>query len=335
MEAKRNENIDFLRILSMFFVVCIHYVGWGGVANATDIVNIGLAGGVAVAFNCAVNCFYMISGYFISGNEHIEQTHGRIMKVWIPTVMYSVLIPIILQICGIIHLDTKQNVLLFFPLLSNQYWFATCYIAMTLLLPFLSKLLNYLDERELRILVVTVVLLDCVQPILGYNAFSNIGYGILHAATMYLIGYYLKKHPVHFPQWGWGLIFCLCIGVICAITLLSIKLSGDRNRTIADYNSLIMVIQSVAFFSFIMNIKLPKWKFSKIAPYIFGVYLLNDNQYARDFLWQQIFHCSDFYENHSMILHLLLSCTAFMVVAIGIEWLRIHIIWWITKKLRG
>lgn len=29
MIRERNENIDFLRLISMFFVVCVHYVGWG------------------------------------------------------------------------------------------------------------------------------------------------------------------------------------------------------------------------------------------------------------------------------------------------------------------
>ena len=27
---ERSENIDLLRLIAMIFVVCIHYVGWGG-----------------------------------------------------------------------------------------------------------------------------------------------------------------------------------------------------------------------------------------------------------------------------------------------------------------
>ena len=28
--SKRNENIDMLRFVAICFVVCVHYVGWGG-----------------------------------------------------------------------------------------------------------------------------------------------------------------------------------------------------------------------------------------------------------------------------------------------------------------
>lgn len=30
---------------------------------------------------------------------------------------------------------------------------------------------------------------------------------------------------------------------------------------------------------------------------VFGVYLLNDHPYAREFLWQKIFHCKKFYNS--------------------------------------
>ena len=65
-DTGRMENLDFMRLMSIYFVVCIHYVGWGGIANASGVTmaNFALSGGIAVTCNCAVNCFYMITGYF-------------------------------------------------------------------------------------------------------------------------------------------------------------------------------------------------------------------------------------------------------------------------------
>ena len=266
----------------------------------------------------------------ITGEESILQIKRRVLKVWKPTLFYSVLIPVLLQGIGIIQLTVKQNLMLFLPFLSNQYWFSTCFIAMAMLLPFIGRLLHTLDKQELQALVIIMLVLDAVQPILGSNAFGNIGYGILHAATMYLIGYYIKCYPVRLKQWIWAALFIACVGLITAATLVSMKLTGDRNRTIADYNSIIMIVQSVAFFSFVTRLHLPAWRFSRMAPFIFGVYLLNDNPYAREFLWQQILHCSDFYGSNFMGLHLLLSCAGFMVCAMLIEWLRIKV----THKLK-
>lgn len=46
--------------------------------------NLAVIGGVAVACNCAVNCFYMISGYYISGDETVENCKKRIKKFGFP-----------------------------------------------------------------------------------------------------------------------------------------------------------------------------------------------------------------------------------------------------------
>ena len=40
---KRNYSIDLLRIISIFFVVCVHYVGWGGLASTSDVSKINLS----------------------------------------------------------------------------------------------------------------------------------------------------------------------------------------------------------------------------------------------------------------------------------------------------
>lgn len=69
----------------------------------------------------------------------------------------------------------------------------------------------------------------------------------------------------------------------------SVMFTGDRIRTIVNYNSPLMVLQLIAFFLFFMNIKIKKVHFSKISPHIFGVYLLNDNAYAREFCDRKYF----------------------------------------------
>ena len=255
-ETGRMENLDFLRLISIFFVVCIHYVGWGGIANADGVsmVNFALSGVVAVACNCAVNCFYMISGYFCDvgrvqkQNIFFDHAKRSIKKVWFPTLFYSVLIPLLLIFSGIIELSASQTVMTFLPVMGNQYWFATCYIALMALSPFIARAMYRMEDKDLKWLVAVLFFLDCIQPVLGYNAFSNIGYGLLHAVTMYVIGYTIKKKEIRLKSLYCVVAFIASVGLIGLVTVLSIKLTGDRNRTIADYNSILMVIQSVAFF---------------------------------------------------------------------------------------
>ena len=276
----------------------------------------------------------MISGYFITGTENEEKAKQRIRKIWVPTFIYSVFIPVVLYFVGYIQLSGKDMLMLFLPIMSNQYWFSTCFIAVMLLLPFLGPALRNMDDKSLTHLVVCLLLLDCIQPVLGHNAFSNIGYGLLHAVTMYIIGYFLKRKKFQFKASYCALVFVICVLIICIITILSMLLLGERNRTIADYNSILMVIQSISLFCLCTNIKIRKIHFSKIAPYIFGVYLLNDNQYAREFLWQDLFHCSDFYSSKLLPVHFIVVTIGFVIVALIIEWIRINSWKLITRKKR-
>ena len=70
----RNSNIELLRIILMIFVITLHYNGMCGHALEYCL------GGVNFYFTrltesiciCAVNCFMIISGYFLSFNKEIK-----------------------------------------------------------------------------------------------------------------------------------------------------------------------------------------------------------------------------------------------------------------------
>ena len=65
---KRNASMDLLRIICMMMVVSMHYFGWGGeigASNATTI-NFMVASGLSVFSRVSVDCFFMLSGFFIS-----------------------------------------------------------------------------------------------------------------------------------------------------------------------------------------------------------------------------------------------------------------------------
>ena len=321
MQKERFNNLDLLRVISIYFVVCIHYVGWGGAAGATNIglFNMGISGGLAVACNVAVNCFYMISGFFIKDIESFENCKKRIIKVYSSTWFYSVVLPIVAILFGIIKLDLKSTVFLGLPILSNQYWFSTCYIAMTALLPFIATMLKNLKQKEISILLGILLFLDCIQPILGINAFSNIGYGLLHAFTMYILGYWINRCEIKICSIFSVLIYITSVVAVIGIILLSMLLNGDRNRTISDYNSILMVIASFGLFMTFLNFRIKTKIFGRLAPYVFGVYLLNDNQYLREFLWQDVFHCSYFYNSNLLIVHFIVTTVVFTIVALCIE----------------
>ena len=72
--CKRNSNIELLRIVLMSFVITLHYNGMGGHALElyTSGVNFYFTRFTEAFGICAVDCFVLISGFFLSYNRKIK-----------------------------------------------------------------------------------------------------------------------------------------------------------------------------------------------------------------------------------------------------------------------
>ena len=151
---KRESNIDLLRFVCMLMVVSLHYFGWGGVTNATETskFNYLISCGLSVFCRVAVNCFYMISGFFIRANDDeitFEYVWNTIFKLYRKLWEYSVLIFIVAVIGGATKFNIKGLVDSFFPIMSNTWWFATVFFLLTCIRPFVGKTLVKLKDRNL------------------------------------------------------------------------------------------------------------------------------------------------------------------------------------------
>ena len=58
-------GIELLRIIAMMMVVGLHYLNFGGILWSDAIVNRRIAWGVESFLFVAVNCYVLISGYFL------------------------------------------------------------------------------------------------------------------------------------------------------------------------------------------------------------------------------------------------------------------------------
>ena len=87
---KRDTSLDLLRIISMIMVVCLHTVGWGGLVEGALIPGTGnwyLGNAMQALSLQAVNCFVLISGYFLCTSQF---RLGKLVSTWVQAVFYSV-----------------------------------------------------------------------------------------------------------------------------------------------------------------------------------------------------------------------------------------------------
>ena len=95
--------------------------------------------------------------------------------------------------------DIKGCLPYFLPIISNEFWFISCYFILCGLSPLLNKLVDSLSKRQLK----QLVLLSCIV-LYGWATFNYIfnfrqfvpdfGGGIINFTILYLIGRYIKLY---------------------------------------------------------------------------------------------------------------------------------------------
>ena len=183
------------------------------------------------------------------------------------------------------------------PLTSNGYWFASAYFLMYLSVPVLNAVVQSLDRRQYKTLLLVALLLQSVWGTLFYWAtdetFVNNGYSFIWFYTLYFIAAYFRKYRVTVPS-GLCLLAYLAAsaaGLFNRMLALRVEnalhLNGFVN-TVNGYQALATVIASAAMFLLFQNIHIRsdywrRWVF-RLAPLSFGVYLLHDSDFTRALL---------------------------------------------------
>ena len=95
-ENKRESNIDCLRIISMLMVVCHHFFSHGGLSSAlTPSLNWAAGNLLFAACFVAVNCFVIISGYYLCTSQFKLK---KLANIWLQVFVYSVVCCIIVSV---------------------------------------------------------------------------------------------------------------------------------------------------------------------------------------------------------------------------------------------
>lgn len=335
----RNYAIDLLKCLSMLMIVFLHATGsdmHGAVINRYGPLHL-LVTAIQSVCSVGVNCFVLITGYFLSirtielNKKGLVKSYKRLVPLWIQVIMYSAGIYIIL--CLIPLTKTSFNVLdfthLLFPMMNGSYWFFTAYALLCIVSPFLNRLILHLEKNEYKVLL--IVLLICFSVIPTINVFgdkfgTNSGFSIIWFVVLYLIAGYLRKFSIK-PRRYLLMFFAICLGVFLFYLIREYGNQGYFfsfiNSLVKPYNSVLICSASVCLFlsfekSSIMNNNDNAGRIiSYIASLTFGVYLFHECPGFKDVLWNSII-CFENYSNNEFICIVVLFIAVLSIYAIGL-----------------
>ena len=307
---QRSSNFELMRIFAMLLIVTYHYALFSGfrfvgtdiAANRLFYQNMLLTG------KTGVNLFVMVSGYF---QIRSRLRTSKVLQLWGQSFFYIMVIYFLFRDAagtgrtgmggmGAMAQDTLMGKIFF--LSSGVQWFIATYMVMYLLSPYLNVLLNSMDRKTYRSMLILMsvlwVLIPTLSEIPGLVVTEFQGSDLMFFLYLYSLGAYLRLYHEEggrSASFWFGLsaaVWALCVAVIVAVDIWNTKSMG-RLRLL-DYlfnyqNHALIMMWSVCLF---LGFKQLKVKNSRVINYIssltFGIYLIHDNWQIRTAFWQNV-----------------------------------------------
>ncbi|MDE5539382.1 MAG: acyltransferase [Bacilli bacterium] len=334
MKDKRNYGIDFLRILSMLFVVILHCLGRGGVLN-TVILNSSqykLAWFLEIVAYCAVDIFALISGYVAYTGKEKNTDYSKYIVLWLQVVFYGLLVTLIFNIWHPELVTSKDYLFAVLPVTKGLYWYFTAYTGLFIIMPILNKVIYSCNPKTLRKMFIAIILGFSIYDTFAKNFVLSNGYSVIWIILLYLLGGIMKKCEI-----GKNVrVYQALIGIIiCYILTYLYKMYGFQNEffdinkgLLINYTSPTVLGAAMFYLIGFSKINFPKIiqkviKFT--APATFAVYLLNNQR----FIWNYVMNLRFTYLYNASILRLgfdvMRFSIIFVVIAILIDKVRIYL----------
>ena len=291
-EKDRNYGIDLLRMVSMYMVIILHVLSFGGVISSVPVLSVkyDVAWFLEMASYGAVNMFAITSGYVHYGRK---TKYAAIIQLYFQILFYTVLTTAVFLLFfpDLVYKRTILYALL--PYHLEGYWYFTSFFCLSFFMPFIDRLIDRLDRKNAaRLLMACFVVFSLLTTLLMYDIGRvNLGYSLLWLAVMYTVGACIKKYDFNIKQ-----NTCLKCYLICVAASLAGKLAvesvtyawkgaAEYGDLFSRYISPFIVISSVSLFLFFKNLKLHKTSISLVkffAPATFGVYIIHLEPLLKD-----------------------------------------------------
>lgn len=310
LKTDRSSNFEILRIISIIMIVFCHFASHGGFnfENSDLSLNRIWLYLIEMGGNIGVNIFVIISGYFLINNRNKLFDLKKILKLWGKIFFYSIFIYFIF----IFFLDEiftlKTFVKAALPLLFTQWWFATTYMVLYILHPFINMLLNKLNKKTYQILLTILLFLWCIIPTFTTRKFE--GNSLTWFITLYAFAGYVRLYGLNYKlnvkHYSILFLFFFLVTFASAIlfTIIGAKIPVFGKHAIYFYakNRLPTFLISLSLFMVFANIKMKNYKWINIiSASTFGVYLIHDHRLVRYYIWINLFQNSSFQNSNLLI----------------------------------
>lgn len=301
MKEKRNMGLEWLRICAMFLIILLHSIDHSGLYESLAEKS-GLyyyEQFVYYLVQVCVNCFVLISGYFLVKSEFKLK---KLLSLWVEVVFYALVIKVVMMAAGTVPFSITSLISCLVPIFTGRYWFITIYFGLYLLFPFYNIAVRAMTKKQHKSLVIILVslfsLMISIHPSFkGMN--SGGAWGLAWFTVLYFIAAYLRCHYTPNGKIALPLIvFFACPSIMTIILTISRELGisplTQAAANLRRYDSLPVLIASIALMLVFMNCRVSySDKMNKLVTRVsqatFGVYLIHAHaDICIPEMWQRI-----------------------------------------------
>ena len=283
-KTERISGLDIIRIVSMFLVILVHFLGMGGVIAAVQSPALKtvfcMIQGVSL---CCVNLFALSTGFLHYGRKpHISSLFQLCLQGFFWITAATLAFAIIQKDMTIFESNFKDCIHL---LSKRQYWYLTDYAVLFFLIPLLNAAVEKLSLKNLTFVISGIFFAVSLFPtVFPYVDPVSRGYSAVWLAVMYVIGAYIKKYDIinKLKVLPCFLVFVIFAALEGTYSLLSYNLGNglkDYYYKFTSYNCVFVVGASIMLFIILAQINIKsggvKNVLKAVSSVAFSVYLIH------------------------------------------------------------
>ncbi len=309
VKEERKSNFELLRIISMLFIILWHFIYHGNIWSNSSQLSSYFWSFLTSLIYIHVNLFVLLSGYFNCEKKfRLSKAISINNSIWFYSVIF-VLLGIFVFNKNIPTIEIIKSLL---PITFWDYWFLTCYLLLYFLSPILNTVINNIDNKKYKKIILVYFILLIFMPYITNGEFYNVdsGYSLINFVFLYLLGAYLKKNPIqdsyHFKKCSKNKIKLILLNLYIFTAFVNfliyifgnnlINFDNDLVKYIGSnlingflaYNNPLLIAGCVAFFLYFSLLDFKNRYINIISKYVLGCYLITENNYIRDILYNSI-----------------------------------------------
>lgn len=330
LKLNRNSNLELLRIILMLMIIFHHFAVHGGFYYGYQEFSFNHLWHyfLEMGGKIATNTYILISGYFLVKDKRIFNLK-RILKFYGELVFYSLSIFFLFVIFNKERFTLDNFIYNLFVLHYDKWWFATAYFIMFLLHPFINILIYNLPKKIYQGLIIILTILFSSYPFLNCSLIPNdtiIWFIILYLIAGYLSIYGLEKrfkHKTYLLCFISLYLFTYISGVSFLIFNKYFAYKSFSSYYFFTQDKITFLFISIFLFCFFATMKERKNKIiNLLASSTFGIYLIHDNPYVRNYIWRDLFKVSSYINSPYLFLYSILVSSIIFIVCFIIDLLR-------------